>query len=87
MKKSEIIKVQGNIELGIKRFYIPVKIKKQCPECGNNCDVDLDENYLSYPEINGKESVYFYCTNCKCEFKTYVILQLSLEVDKECYKL
>jgi len=37
MEKNEI---NGEFEINVKRFYLPITIKRKCPKCGNLCEND-----------------------------------------------
>jgi len=80
MEKLEITK---EFDLEVKRFYLPIQIERNCPKCGTKCEHDLSQDYLSYPTVNKKESIYFYCNECEHEFEIDVKLKISLEADKE----
>lgn len=58
--------IKGKISIaGIKRCYVEgAIIKTKCPNCGNKLETDLSENYLSYPEIGKKTTIWLYCENC-----------------------
>ncbi len=45
----------------VKRFYVPVKITAECPECGKEVTKDCESDYLSHPTFNAVEQVHFYC--------------------------
>lgn len=51
MVDFEIFNDDQEIELD-KRFYAPVRIKSECPKCGETVIKDLSDNYLSYPTTN-----------------------------------
>lgn len=80
---SEIINLNKSIKLS-KRFYLPgVVIKSKCLNCKKEMKRDLGDDYLSYPETNKSESVYFYCNDCDIEFEEKIIIKLSVELIKE----
>ena len=61
----------------VKRFYVPVEIYDDCPECGTeNTHVD---DYLSYPIVNGISPVHFYCVSCEEEWTQDIILRITVE--------
>jgi hypothetical protein len=78
----ENIKVEGKHEVQVKRFYLPIKVDVQCPECKIVNTKDFEMDYLSYPTVNDEESVYMCCDECDVEFEFSVTLRLSLDVDK-----
>ena len=83
----EKVESKGKFELGVKRFYLPIQIKRNCPNCDNQCVRDLSSDYLSYPTLNAKEQMYFYCEKCGTEFEIDVILQIGLQIGKETRKV
>lgn len=83
----EKIKIKSEFELEVKRFYLPVKIERDCPDCGTKCVLDLDSNYLSYPTVNKKEQGHCYCDVCDTEFEFDLTLKISLEAGKEVRKI
>ena len=76
----EILKVSENVELDIKRFYLPIKIERECPRCGAEGISDLSRDYLSYPTVNGRECIPFYCDSCNDWFGVDAVLRISLEL-------
>jgi len=84
MKKIEIKKV-FNIEC--KRMHIPFSVKHKC-ECGEELEQDLEDDYISYPTINGDEYIIFYCNECDSEYRLPIKLSMSIEYDiKEIHKI
>lgn len=77
------IEIKEEFELNIKRFYLPIIIKRKCPNCNNECEEDLGYSYLSYPTVNKKERLHFYCPECDCEFEIDRILKISLQLDEK----
>lgn len=77
---AEIIKITDKVELS-KRFYLPgTIITATCPKCGNKLEKDLGGDYLSYPETNNEEGIYFCCGKCDTEITNKIIIRISLEV-------
>jgi len=83
----ETINLDGENEIQVKRFYLPIQLEVNCPHCQEKCTKDFDNDYLSYPVTNKKESVYICCDDCDGEFEFDVILRLSLDVDDQARKL
>jgi len=83
----ENLEIKDKVQLSVKRFYLPVKIERNCPSCNNKCKVDLDSNYLSYPTVNQKEQIYFCCNECDQEFEIDTILKISIQADTAIRKL
>jgi len=81
------IEIEEEFDLNIKRFYLPFKIEKECPNCKTKCIVDLNMNYLSYPTVNVKKQQYFYCENCEQEFEVDIILKISLDIGDDIRKI
>lgn len=79
--------MKGDIDVSsIKRLYVDLQIEKNCPKCGEQCEHDLNEQYLSYVGEVEKESICFYCDNCDNEFTLQAKIQqtqLTLDVDME----
>jgi len=75
------ILIEGEKEINVKRFYLPVKVDVECPHCGEKHVRDFSVNYLSYPKINKRNHVYVYCESCDGEFEFDATLKVSLEVD------
>ncbi len=60
-----IIKYTGQIDISeIKRCYVNIIIKAKCPECKGDVKCDLNDSYLSYPEVPSTDSAPFYCEHC-----------------------
>jgi len=83
----EKIEVKKKFEIDVKRFYLPIVIKRKCPNCGNECEFDLDSDYLSYPTVNKKERITFYCDECDINFEVDSIIRINLEVDTKTHKV
>ena len=67
-------------EIDVKRFYTPVEISDECPECGvTNESSNTDNNYFSHPYVNRPERVLFYCEECEHEWENKVILRITIE--------
>jgi len=81
------IEIEGKFEISDKRFYLPIKIEKECPNCKNKCVADLNSNYLSYPNVNEKEQQYFYCDKCEQEFEIDIILRIGLDIGDDIRKI
>lgn len=71
-------------ELGrvdIKRLYIPVVLKDECPKCGGITEFDGSSEYLSYPE--GPEEIRAYCSNCddwvKSKYKIEIVAKVTYD--------
>jgi len=82
MKKLDII---GKESIEVKRFYIPVNIKINCPDCGEVIEF-LKDDYLSYPILNDKLEIYGCCRNCDNEYNMPIILRMGIEYDDESIK-
>ena len=83
----ETIDIDGEHEIQVKRFYLPVEVEITCPDCQAKLSKDFEQDYLSYPVTNKKESVYLYCDDCDGEFEFDVVLKLSLDIDGKARKL
>jgi len=83
----ETISLDGENEIQVKRFYLPIQVEINCPSCQAKLTKDFDDDYLSYPTTNKKEAVYIYCDDCDGEFEFDVTLRLSLDVDSNARKL
>lgn len=83
----ETITIHGENEINVKRFYLPVKVEVECPECKKKNENDFECDYLSYPVTNKKEPVYICCGHCDQEYEFDVTLGLSLDVDTKARKL
>ena len=75
---SEVIK--EDLEINVKRFYLPLVIKDKCPNCDGDIAYDLEEQYLSYPRLNTPEKIGIWCEACDLEFSKTVTLRLSVDI-------
>ena len=78
---EQIVNIDSKFEIAVKRFYIPFTLVAKCPECGKDKVSDLSEDYLSYPTLNQKESMYFYCDDCSCEFEVGIFVGMNIKYD------
>ncbi len=79
----------GQLDLGVKRFYLPFSIVSRCPKCGRTVTRDLEEAYLSYPTIGAPECIHMYCCEedangdeqgCCHEWPVSVQIDLTMKV-------
>jgi len=71
--------VKEEYELGVKRFYLPIVITKECKSCNKPMHIDLESNYLFYPIVNKPYEVGFYCEECDEEYMIPIILRISVD--------
>lgn len=67
----------------VKRLYLPFALIEDCPHCGEEVEKDLEDQYLSYPVLNGKETIYFYCEGCNEDFQRCIILDVTIKEFKK----
>lgn len=80
MKK---IKIDDKFQIECKRLYLPVEIKCKCPNCDKELIFDLDDDYLSYPELNEIEYLTTYCSECDDHYQIEVVLRMQIEYNPE----
>jgi hypothetical protein len=62
---TKIIEHVGKIDISdIKRCYADIVIKSSCPVCDSAITANLNESYLSYPQVPSEDSIPFYCDAC-----------------------
>jgi len=82
------IKFNQQFEIEVKRFYIPLETKVNCPHCNAENEVDLNGmDYLSYPTLNKAEVIYRCCDKCDKEFEFDLTLRMSVDMDTKMRKL
>lgn len=70
------IKENGKVPtITIKRFYLPI-ITDKCPSCGKEV---VNDDYLSYPEFNEKNEIFFDCHDCNEEWKKEIKLNVNIK--------
>ena len=79
---SKIKEINNNFELGVKRLYVPFKVKFNCPHCNSKLKIDLSQDYLSYPTVNKFEEQPVYCEGCEQESFFDLKLTMKIEVSK-----
>ena len=67
-----------DFQLDVKRCYVPFTVSKDCPKCGQKCIGCGPDDYLSYPVINGREKVNFYCNECDWEESAEIIIRFDV---------
>ena len=71
-------------DIEVKRFHVPFKIVGNCPECGDDFEVNYEQDYLSYPTVNAEMPLDLYHYSEKkgedCEFTVKVRLMLSMVI-------
>lgn len=81
------IKLNDKFEIEVKRFYLPLKMTVNCPHCNEEKNIDLSDDYLSYPTLNEAETIYQCCDHCDKEFEFDLTLRMSVDVDTKRRKL
>ena len=78
----EKIEIKEDVEIKIKRFYLPIQINTICPSCSNELIIDFDDDHhLSFPTLNNWEKTYVCCGNCGDKFNFPTKLKISMEYD------
>ena len=55
---------------GIKRCHVEnAIIEKPCPRCGVIASTDLNDNYLSYPEVGKEMLINLVCFGCEAQWE------------------
>ena len=80
----KIKKLKESFVLEIKRMYLPIVLIENCPRCNKEVEYSLNDHYLSYPDVNKSEIIYFYCENCSTykedfHFTKEIKLKISVE--------
>ena len=74
-----IIQKNRGGEIDVKRFYIPgTIIQDHCPECKHLNELDLEDQYLSYPKVGEPEGLYFHCDECEHEWQPEIIIEIKV---------
>ncbi len=76
-----IIPVESG-EIDCKRCYLDAKIESDCPHCGTSRCMDLNSEYLSYPDIGKTTKLDMWCSKCDYEWEIAYVLNVSLEIIK-----
>jgi hypothetical protein len=70
-----------SFELEIKRLYVPgVVLSGTCPKCEKVNNVDLGNQYLSYPKVDEPHDYGFYCEGCGHEWNRKIMVTLKVEL-------
>ncbi len=77
--KLKRMEAEGDGEIEVKRFSLPIVIKVNCPKCETLNEYDFNDNYLSYPTLNKPESIEIYCIGCEDYFSHNVTLKIAIE--------
>lgn len=84
MEKFEI---KEEFEVEVKRFYLPIVVKRECPECQQKIEHDQGDRYLMYPTVNKNEPLQFYCEDREIEFEVDGVLKISFETGEQVRKI
>jgi len=69
------------MRIDLKRLYIPGTILSDtCPKCKIENNVDLADQYLSYPKANEPYDYGFYCSECSHEWNRKILVTLKAEL-------
>lgn len=77
VKRFEVTRSE---EISVKRFHFPLIIRCKCPKCKTECELDFEEDQLSYPKVNEREKVSIYCDECDEYFEREIILKMAVEL-------
>ena len=72
--------------MDIKRFYFPHKYKFKCLECGKEIVYDFEDDYISYPVVNKKSTLYLICNYCNAEYEIDYELRIDIEFYDKTFK-
>lgn len=82
MKNLVEEKLKGTNELNIKRLYLPFVYKKKC-KCGNDIELNLNNDYLMYPKLNTIEQMSIYCDKCDTQYQVDIQLEVAIVIRDE----
>lgn len=71
-----------DFNIDVKRLYLPILVRSQCPKCEGWVIRDLTDNYLSYPPVGKPFDLGFYhdCPDGSAhEWSAYVVLKVTLD--------
>jgi len=71
------------VSIDVKRLYLPVLLKSNCPDCTEELYYDMSIDNLSYPVMGETEYIHFYCDECGCEYTRDLVLKMTLEYEDE----
>ena len=71
------------VAINVKRFYLPVTLKSTCPNCSEELEYDLNDEYLFYPKVGENQHINFYCDECDHEHTRDLVLKMALEYEEE----
>ena len=66
------------MKLDIKRLYIPFDMDVKCPSCGIEETLNSKREYLSYPDTEVKQWIYWMCSNCNSELQMLIDFDIKL---------
>jgi transcription elongation factor Elf1 len=74
------MKIEGDFELcDVKRFYLfGLTFTSNCPECGKECVFNGSSEYLSYPEVDKKQRIFFHCSDCEIGWEEFLKLNFDI---------
>lgn len=80
----KIISSKPTGEIDVKRFYLDgVVVSGNCPKCKEPVELDLGEQYLSYPPMNKPFKESMYCQECDHEFEVKLRVNISVDLIEE----
>lgn len=69
-----------HFSVNVKRFYIPFEISWTCSNCNEESSEDLNEQYLSYPDVGVPIDHNLYCFHCDHEEEIKIQLDFDLKI-------
>lgn len=68
-------------EIDVKRFHVPgYSVKGRCPKCFMTTELDLDTDYLSFPQANKVFTTRVICNSCGEDLEVTLRIRISVEV-------
>lgn len=81
-----IHEIEKGADIDVKRFYLPVEDYVKCPVCKKDIEINLGDQYLSYPTIGHEYEYGLYCNGCENEFEIDIVLSMSVEIKTDTLK-
>jgi len=77
------LRIDGQItgEIDCKRLYLGCSLVSNCPKCQQEINIILgppEYYYLSYPKMNKKQLMHFYCSECQEAWDEFFVLKVDL---------
>lgn len=77
---SKKFDVESYVEIPINKLHLPMVVDIKCGSCGNINYIDLENNPILHPVINGVMCEFHICDTCGSAIESKIKIGLNIEI-------